>query len=89
MNSLLNFEVMIFSLLFYGFLVYLAYRLIFNFIIPIYKTTRQVKKSFRDMQEQMRQHTDPYNQQATKNTPSQKTATGKKEDYIDFEEVKD
>jgi hypothetical protein len=80
---------MIFKILFYGFLVYLAYRLIFNFIIPIYKTTKQVKRSFRDMQEQMRQHTDPYHQQTQTNTPVQKPANGKSEDYIEFEEVKD
>lgn len=41
------------------------------------------------MQEQMRQHSDPYNQQTNAGTPVQKPANGKKEDYIDFEEVKD
>jgi hypothetical protein len=80
---------MIFKILFYGFLLYLAYRLIFNFIIPIYKTTKQVKRSFRDMQEQMHQHTDPYYQQRQNDTPTPKTASSKTGDYIDFEEVKD
>jgi hypothetical protein len=79
---------MIFKILFYGFLLYLAYRLIFNFIIPIYKTTKQVKRSFRDMQEQMHQHADPYHQRQN-DTPTPKTASGKTGDYIDFEEVKD
>ena len=80
-----------FSLLFYGFLVYLLYRLIFHFIIPVYKTTRQVKKSFRNMQDQMRQHADPFGQQqAQNNHPQQKKpGTTKVGDYIDFEEVKD
>jgi hypothetical protein len=80
---------MIFKILFYGFLLYLAYRLIFNFIIPIYRTTKQVKKSFRDMQEQMHHHTDPYYQQSQNNTSAQKSANGKTGDYIEFEEVKD
>ena len=80
---------MIFKILFYGFLLYLAYKLIFNFIIPIYKTTRQVKRSFRDMQEQMQQRTDPYYQQPQNNASTQKASNGNKGDYIDFEEVKD
>jgi hypothetical protein len=84
---------MIFSLLFYAFLAYLLYRLIFNFIIPIYRTTRQVKKSFRTMQDQMRQHGDPNysasQPQSAKSTKQKKPEAGKVGDYIDFEEVKD
>jgi hypothetical protein len=79
-----------FSLLFYGFLIYLFYRLVFHFIIPLYKTTRQVKKSFRNMQDQMRQHTDPYGQQQQpENNQQKKPGASKVGDYIDFEEVKD
>ena len=77
-----------FSLLFYGFLIYLLYRLVFHFIIPLYKTTRQVKKSFRNMQDQMRQHTGAQNT-APQETPTKKTGTGKVGDYIDFEEIKE
>lgn len=77
---------MIFSLLFYGFLVYLLYRLVFYFILPIYKTTKQVKKGFREMQEKMYQQG---NQQAADNLSKTKEP-GNKEvgDYIDFEEIK-
>jgi hypothetical protein len=78
-----------FSLLFYGFLIYLLYRLVFHFIIPLYKTTRQVKKSFRNMQDQMRQHTDPYGQQQPQKNQQKKPGASKVGDYIDFEEVKD
>ena len=80
-----------FSLLFYAFLVYLLYRLVFSFIIPIYRTTRQVKKSFKSMQEQMRQHSDPFGQQQAQSSQPQnkKSGTSKVGDYIDFEEVKD
>jgi hypothetical protein len=76
-----------FSLLFYGFLAYLLYRLVFHFIIPIYRTTKQVKKSFRNMQEQMRQHTNPQDQQP--GNSQQKQGSTKVGDYIDFEEVKE
>jgi hypothetical protein len=74
--------------LFYAFLIYLAYRLVFHFIIPIYKTTKQVKKQFREMHGRMEDH---INQQQ----PNQQTMPPKQEDkktvggdYIDFEEVK-
>ena len=77
-----------FSFLFYAFLAYLLYRLIFHFIIPIYRTTKQVKRSFRSMHEQMHQNTPPHNP-AHKDEPYQKPGKGKVGDYIDFEEVKE
>jgi heme exporter protein D len=80
---------MIWRYLLYAFLIYLAYRFIFHFIIPIYKTTKQVKKQFRDMHSRME---DQMNQQQA----NQQTATPQPEnkkqqvggDYIDFEDVK-
>ena len=74
--------------LFYAFLIYLAYRLVFHFIIPIYKTTRQVKKQFSEMksrmEENMRQQ-PPYQQSATPAPENKKQQAG---DYIDFEDLK-
>lgn len=77
---------MLLSLLFYGFLVYLLYRLVFHFIIPIYRTTKQVKKSFRQMQEQMRPPAEEqmHARQPSKNQPG----TTQAGEYIDFEEIK-
>jgi predicted Holliday junction resolvase-like endonuclease len=79
---------MIWRYILYAFLIYLAYRLIFHFIIPIYKTTRQVKKQFREMHTRMQDH---MNQQANQQQ-SQPQPEKKKEqvggDYIDFEELK-
>ena len=74
--------------LFYAFLIYLAYRLIFHFIIPIYKTTKQVKKQFREMHSQMEDHINQ--QQANQQTmpPKQEDKKAQAGDYIDFEEVK-
>ncbi|HEX6171508.1 MAG TPA: hypothetical protein VFZ33_17600 [Chitinophagaceae bacterium] len=74
--------------LFYAFLIYLAYRLIFHFIIPIYKTTKQVKKQFREMHGQMEDHLNQ--QQANQQTmpPKQEDKKTQAGDYIDFEEVK-
>ena len=74
--------------LFYAFLIYLAYRLIFHFIIPIYKTTKQVKKQFREMHSRMEDNINQ--QQANQQTmpPKQEDKKAQAGDYIDFEEVK-
>jgi hypothetical protein len=82
--------------LLYAFLIYLAYRLVFHFIIPVFKTTRQVKKQFREMhsrmEEQMNQQqqsafTDNSNMNQSRDSknPAQKEKPG---DYIEFEELK-
>ena len=74
--------------LFYAFLIYLAYRLVFHFIIPIYKTTRQVKKQFREMHTHMQDNMSqqpPYQQPVTPATENKSQQAG---DYIDFEELK-
>jgi hypothetical protein len=74
--------------LFYFFLAYLLYRLVFNFILPVYRTTRQVKKGFRDMQERMNGNMGQPNA-PHKNSNSKKSSNPKVGDYIDFEEVKE
>jgi hypothetical protein len=74
--------------LFFAFLIYLAYRLVFHFIIPIYKTTRQVKKQFREMHSRMQDNMGqqpPYQQAATRVTEDKNQQAG---DYIEFEELK-
>ena len=74
--------------LFFAFLIYLAYRLVFHFIIPIYKTTRQVKKQFRGMHSRMQDNMGqqpPYQQPVTPATENKNQQAG---DYIDFEELK-
>jgi hypothetical protein len=60
---------------------------VFDFIIPIYKTTRKIKKGFNSMKEQMQQQ----NQASTNSTNGTipKKPADKKGDYIDFEEVKE
>ena len=81
---------MILSFLFFAFIAYLLFRLVFDFVIPIYRTTKKVKQTFREMNEQMhRQQQGPTSQHQP--SPSN-TSTNKKTplgDYIDFEEVKE
>ncbi len=74
------------------FALYLLYKLVFDFIIPLVNTTRQVKKQFTDinaqMQEKMKQQANkqPSNTYNTaKDAPIDKN---RNDDYIDFEEIK-
>ncbi len=75
-----------FGTLFELFLLYLLYKLIFDFIIPVYQTTKQVKQKMGEMQQQMNRQ-QQQNQQFTA-TPKETASTSKNEDYIEFEEVK-
>jgi hypothetical protein len=64
---------------------YLVYKLVFELIIPIFKTTHHMRKQFRDMQnggagQPFQNARAEKEQQAPRKQP-----TG---DYIDFEEVK-
>ena len=83
----------ILGFLFLVFVFYLAYRLIFDFIIPVYRTTRKIKQGFRDMHQHVNQHAQQYNQGSQHNQPNQPfnqaTNKGNAGDYIDFEEIKD
>ncbi len=76
--------------IFYALLAYLLYKLVFGFIIPVYRTTRKVRRSFKEMQEKMRTGgtypgAKPSQRPNPEPQPKGKPAVG---DYIDFEEVK-
>lgn len=74
-------------ILLYALLIWFLYNLVFRFIIPLTRTTRQFRQQFREMQknaeEQARQQ-QGFNQQQ----PAQSTSTKPSGDYIDFEEIK-
>lgn len=74
-----------------AFTIYFAYRFIFNFLIPVVKTTRQVKKQFDSVREQQayqQQTQQPYQQQQAKASPVQKNSKVTDDDYLEFEEIK-
>ena len=75
----------IFRLAFELFILYLLYKLVFELIIPVVKTTKQVKKQFGEMHDKMNQQQENPSYR-TKDTAAQPKT--KNEDYIDFEEVK-
>lgn len=75
------------------FLLWLFYKLIFDFIIPVYQSTKQVRQQMGDIQARMRQQyqqqqqaQQQQQQQQQQRAPHQRPAD--KGDYIDFEEVK-
>ncbi|MGG9970937.1 hypothetical protein ACQ33O_04000 [Ferruginibacter sp. SUN002] len=78
-----------FRIVFELFALYLLYKLIFDFIIPVTKTTKAVKKQFGDMQSQMQEKMNQFNKQEQTQQANKKTAsTPKSDDYIEFEEIK-
>ena len=65
------------------FIFYWLFRFIFNFLVPVFRATSQMKQKVREFQSAQSNHassTPPPGPQ-----PQQKPAKG---DYIDFEEVK-
>lgn len=69
-------------------LIYILYKLIFDFIIPIYRTARRVKREMKEMNAKMQQQMNTYNQQQPTHSQSPKQEAVKTEDYIDYEEIK-
>lgn len=52
------------EIFFLGIALYVLYKFIFNFFLPVVKTTRQVREQFRNMQDQARQQPgNPFTQQ--------------------------
>ena len=73
------------------FLFYLLYKLVFDFIIPVYNASKKMKEQVNQMQQKMReqQNQQPVREETFVNNRA-KTATskGSAKDYIEFEEVK-
>jgi hypothetical protein len=61
----------------YGLLGYFLYKLVFDFIIPVSKTTKMVREKMKDME----QHQSSADKEGSK-------AADPGGDYIEFEEVK-
>ncbi|MEY4150252.1 MAG: hypothetical protein RL555_856 [Bacteroidota bacterium] len=84
----------------YFFLAYFAFQFIFRLVVPLFLAGRTLRKGFRQMKEQMEKQvrqqggfTNNDNHQAsgssyTNSKPGPSTKS-RKEDYLDFEEVKE
>lgn len=75
-----------FKLIFWGFLLYLLYKFIFELVIPVSKATKTIRAKMQEQQQFMQsgnmQQTPPPPQSGT----TKNSAYGG--DYIEFEEVK-
>ncbi len=70
------------------FLIYLLYKFIFDFIIPVYESSKKIKKQFGEMQEKMQNNMNQYQNQQKPAQPPTPKPVQKEGDYIEFEEVK-
>jgi hypothetical protein len=82
----------IFKLLFELFIFYILYKIVFDFIIPVYRASKRMKDQVGQMQQKMQEHQQRQNfpdENFVKND-SYKDAPGKPaaKDYIEFEELK-
>lgn len=70
--------------------IYILYKIIFDFIIPMYQATNQIKGKMNDMQQRMQEQQRAQAAQQKKQEQERviKTETPAAEDYIDYEEVK-
>jgi Sec-independent protein translocase protein TatA len=67
------------------FVLYIIYKFVFELILPVYKTTKQIKKKMNDMNDQMETQ-ERKNQNFSSSNPEKKSGSG--HDYIDYEEIK-
>jgi Sec-independent protein translocase protein TatA len=85
---------MILKYAFLAFVFWLLYKLVFDFIVPVYRSTKHVRRQMGDIQEHLRrqyqQQEQAQRQAAQAQQQQQHTAPHKVQngDYLDFEEVK-
>lgn len=79
-------------ILLFALLAWFLYNIIFRFVIPIYRTTRQMKKQFGEMQDRMREQQSGAQSFSESHQPRgqkrEQERPAPKGDYLDFEEVR-
>lgn len=74
------------KLIFYGLVVYLIYKLVFELIIPVGKASAQMKEKLQQMQQQQQNFQQQQSGPAAEPQKAANPTTDK--EYIEFEEVK-
>jgi hypothetical protein len=74
-----------FKFLFSVIILYLLISFVFNFVIPIFRATRQMRDQVRDFHQKMEQKNREYMNSASQSPRAAEKVEG---DYIDFEEIK-
>jgi hypothetical protein len=73
--------------IFLSIVFYLLYRLVFELIIPVYKTTRTVRRQFNGMQDEAQKKSEA-SRQSQAGAASQQKPKNRVGEYIDFEEIR-
>ncbi len=71
--------------------IYIAYKVVFDLVIPIFRATQKIRRQFGDIQQQMQDQMNATQNGHPHQPASQPSATPQQSragDYIDFEEVK-
>ena len=68
------------------FLIYILYKFIFEFIIPVYNSSQKIRKQFGEMQSKMEKDINDINTGNMKVHHEPRPA--REGDYIEFEEIK-
>ncbi|OQY92537.1 MAG: hypothetical protein B6D37_14695 [Sphingobacteriales bacterium UTBCD1] len=79
---------MILRLVLYAFLFYLLYKIVFELIIPVHKTSQQMKKGFQDMNRRMSEQMNKTEQNYAKTPRESAAPKADADDYLEFEEIK-
>jgi uncharacterized membrane protein YgaE (UPF0421/DUF939 family) len=77
-----------FAWIFYGLLFYFLFKLLVNIILPLVMTTRKVKQQFNSMKQNAENQRNTNSSNTQKTSSSQQKKAPLKDDYIDFEEIK-
>ena len=73
--------------IFWTIVIYLLFRFIFNFVVPVIRVGRQMRRQMNDFQQTMHSQQQPQGNYSDQKDAEQKPRK-RSEDYIDFEEVK-
>jgi hypothetical protein len=69
--------------------IYFLYRLVFDFIIPIYRSSKRVHEHMKEMQDRMQDQLRRQRQNENAASAQTQKSKVKEGEYIDYEEVKD
>ena len=74
--------------IFYALVVYLLYRFIFGFIIPIFLTSKKMREQFNQAKQQMEDQYQQSGSQQDADKHNVSKGNSKIGEYIDFEEIR-
>ena len=77
-----------FAWIFYGLLFYFLFKLVVDIIFPLVMTTRKVKQQFNSMKQNAENQRNASSNNTPKASAHQQKKSPPKDDYIDFEEIK-